>query len=58
MSNMNANFGTYHAAHTGSILVDRSAKGRSELLDRDRLDLLHRMSANDFTTMMPGYERR
>lgn len=54
---MSNNYGAYYAAHTSSILVDRSAAGRFELLDRDRLDLLHRMSTNDFTTMMPGEGR-
>ncbi len=47
----------YEAAHTGSVLIDRSVEGRFELLDRDRLDLLHRMSTNDFTTLQPGEGR-
>src|SRR5579871_2419423 len=39
-------------------LFDRSQQqGRLELLDRDRLDLLHRMSTNDFTTLPPGEGR-
>ncbi|HLY27233.1 MAG TPA: hypothetical protein VKQ72_12885 [Aggregatilineales bacterium] len=34
---------------------DRShSQGRLELTDRDRLDLLHRMSANDLASLQPG----
>jgi folate-binding protein YgfZ len=36
-------------------LFDRStAQGRLELTDRDRLDLLHRMSTNDVNRLAPG----
>ncbi len=49
---------SYAAAHSTSVLIDRSTQeGRFELLDRDRLDLLHRMSTNDFTTLKPGEGR-
>lgn len=38
-----------------AILFDRStAQGRLELADRDRLDLLHRMSTNDVNRLAPG----
>lgn len=38
-----------------AVLFDRSAaQGRLELTDRDRLDLLHRMSTNDVTRLAPG----
>jgi len=41
-----------------AILFDRtSAQGRVELSDRDRLDLLHRMSTNDLSTFQPGEGR-
>lgn len=37
------------------IAFDRSeAQGRLELADRDRLDLLHRMSTNDINRLQPG----
>src|SRR5689334_6504285 len=39
-------------------LFDRSQQqGRLELVDRDRLDLLHRMSTNDFQQMQSGEGR-
>lgn len=38
-----------------TLLFDRSvAQGRLELTDRDRLDLLHRMSTNDVKNLPPG----
>jgi len=41
-----------------TLVFDRSQQqGRLELVDRDRLDLLHRMSTNDFKTMQPGEGR-
>src|SRR6185369_14767252 len=41
-----------------TVLFDRSQQqGRLELIDRDRLDLLHRMSTNDFGHMEPGEGR-
>src|SRR5712691_4448537 len=39
-------------------VFDRSQKqGRLELTDRDRFDLLHRMSTNDFTSIQVGEGR-
>src|SRR5258706_15833186 len=39
-------------------LFDRSAQqGRLQLTDRDRLDLLHRMSTNDMNSLQPGEGR-
>jgi len=40
-----------------SILVDRSMEGRFELLDRDRLALLQRMSTNDVEHLAKGQGR-
>ncbi len=41
-----------------TIVFDRSRQqGRLELVDRDRLDLLHRMSTNDFKAIQPGEGR-
>jgi aminomethyltransferase len=41
------------------VLFDRtSAQGRIELSDRDRLDLLHRMSTNDLNGLPPGHARQ
>src|SRR5258706_2637156 len=41
-----------------NLLFDRSQQqGRLELVDRDRLDLLHRMSTNDFQNLQPGEGR-
>src|SRR4051812_1327549 len=41
-----------------TLLFDRSAaQGRLEMIDRDRFDLLHRMSTNDFQNMQPGEGR-
>ncbi|MCC7447434.1 MAG: folate-binding protein YgfZ [Anaerolineae bacterium] len=41
-----------------TLVFDRSQQqGRLEMVDRDRLDLLHRMSTNDFKTMQPGEGR-
>src|SRR5215831_7145655 len=38
-----------------TFLFDRSAgQGRLEFTDRDRLDLLHRMSTNDLLALQPG----
>jgi folate-binding protein YgfZ len=38
-----------------AVLFDRSTQqGRLELRDRDRLDLLHRMSTNDLNRLQPG----
>lgn len=38
-----------------AVLFDRSTQqGRLELRDRDRLDLLHRMSTNDLNCLQPG----
>jgi tRNA-modifying protein YgfZ len=50
MSNPNVNSKTF--------LFDRSAdQGRLELTDRDRLDLLHRMSTNDMNNLAVGQGR-
>ncbi len=42
------------AAHSDYVVLDRSVEGRFELLDRDRLDLLQRMSTNDLMALKPG----
>jgi len=45
----------YEAAHSSSVLVDHSSTfGRFILTDRDRLDLLHRMSTNDMNGLKLG----
>jgi aminomethyltransferase len=45
----------YDAAHHSAVWVDHSARfGRFVLTDRDRLDLLHRMSTNDMNRLQPG----
>lgn len=44
----------YAAAQTGCVLIDRSGEGRFELLDRDRLALLHRMSTNAVEQLTDG----
>lgn len=43
----------YHAALNGAVLLDRSHEGRIVMTGRDRLDLLNRMSTNNFATMQP-----
>ena len=47
----------YSAAYNGAVLIDRSAEGRFELRDRDRLDLLQRMSTNDLRELGIGQGR-
>lgn len=48
----------YEAAHHGAVIIDLSAHfGRFELIDRDRLDLLHRMSTNDMNSLSEGEGR-
>jgi aminomethyltransferase len=47
----------YAAAHRGAVAVWRTHEGRVRAVDRDRLDLLHRMSTNDLTDMAPGDAR-
>ena len=47
----------YEAASSGAVLIDRSAEGRFELRDRDRLDLLQRMSTNDLRALAIGQGR-
>jgi aminomethyltransferase len=45
----------YQQAHRSAVLIDHSAAfGRFELVDRDRLDLLHRMSTNDTNGLHEG----
>ncbi len=44
----------YFVAHHDALLIDRGAEGRFELLDRDRLDLLHRMSTNNVNVLKAG----
>jgi tRNA-modifying protein YgfZ len=48
----------YETAHTGAVLVDHTGTfGRFTLTDRDRLNLLHRMSTNDMNSLQPGEGR-
>jgi folate-binding protein YgfZ len=47
----------YAAAQSGCVLIDRSAEGRFDLLDQDRLALLHRMSTNDVEHLAKGHGR-
>jgi folate-binding protein YgfZ len=47
----------YMAVYNGALLIDRSAEGRFELRDRDRLDLLQRMSTNDLRGLSQGQGR-
>jgi len=47
----------YAAAQTGAVIIPRSHEGRVRAVGRDRLDLLHRMSTNDLTTMEVGEAR-
>ncbi len=44
----------YRAAQSGAVAIDRSAAGRFEMLDRDRLDLLNRMSTNAIADLKHG----
>jgi aminomethyltransferase len=44
----------YHAAHNGAVLVDLKQRGRISLQDRDRVDLVNRMSTNDLTQLAEG----
>jgi aminomethyltransferase len=48
----------YAAAHTGVVAIWRSQEGRVRALDRDRLDLLHRMSTNDLNSLPVGQARQ
>jgi aminomethyltransferase len=47
----------YAAAHTGAVAIWRNQEGRIRALDRDRLDLLHRMSTNDLNSLPAGEAR-
>jgi len=51
--NLSGNAG-YQAAHTGCVVIDRSSEGRFELRDKDRLELLNRMSTNQTATLTAG----
>ena len=44
----------YHAAHNGAVVVDLNQRGRISLQDRDRIDLVNRMSTNDLTKLEDG----
>jgi len=46
------------ASRTTAVLFDRSVEGRLRALERDRLDLLQRMSTQDLTGMAAGEARR
>ena len=48
----------YAAAHAGAVAVWRNQEGRVRGLDRDRLDLLHRMSTNDLNNLPVGEARQ
>ena len=47
----------YAAAHNGAVAIWRNHEGRLRAVGRDRLDLLHRMSTNDLTSLAPGEAR-
>src|SRR5947209_3599094 len=47
----------FAAAHTGAVVVRLSHEGRLRAIGRDRLDLLHRMSTNDLTSLAAGQAR-
>jgi len=47
----------YAAAHQGVVAVLRNHEGRLRAVGRDRLDLLHRMSTNDLTSLARGEAR-
>jgi aminomethyltransferase len=47
----------YAAARAGAVVVPRPHVGRVRALDRDRLDLLHRLSTNDLSNMAVGEAR-
>lgn len=51
---LSANTVEYEAATTAVVYYDASAYGRLRLLDRDRADLLHRLSTNDLRSLTPG----
>ena len=44
----------YQAALEHVVLMDRSHEGRLELRGRDRLEVPHRISTNDLTSLAPG----
>ncbi|NDJ86087.1 MAG: hypothetical protein GYB66_09390, partial [Chloroflexi bacterium] len=44
----------YQAAHEHAIWTDLSSMGRLVCSDRDRLDLIHRLSTNDVNHLKPG----
>ncbi len=44
----------YEAATTAVVSYDASAHGRLRLTERDRADLLHRLSTNDLRALTPG----
>jgi tRNA-modifying protein YgfZ len=48
------NTAAYGAALQDVVCYDASASGRLRLLDRDRADLLHRLSTNDIKQLHPG----
>lgn len=48
----------YQAALEGVVWYNGSAGGRLRLTDRDRADLLHRLSTNDIRGLAPGNGRR
>jgi tRNA-modifying protein YgfZ len=47
----------FAAAHHGAIVALRNHEGRLRAIGRDRLDLLHRMSTNDLTSLAAGQAR-
>jgi folate-binding protein YgfZ len=47
----------YAAARAGAVIIPRPHVGRLRATDRDRLDLLHRLSTNDLTGMAVGEAR-
>jgi folate-binding protein YgfZ len=47
----------YHAALEAAVLMDRSHEGRFEISGRDRLEIPHRISTNDLTSLKPGEGR-
>jgi folate-binding protein YgfZ len=49
--------GEYSAGLESAVLMDRSHEGRLQASGRDRLELIHRISTNDLTSMASGEGR-
>ncbi len=45
----------YAAARSGAVMIDLSERGRIQVMGRDRLDLLQRLTTNDMKSLAPGH---